>query len=59
MKDYSRLAQMTKDFQPYLNLWRTTRTWHESHNGWLNCQWEKLDAENLENTFENCQKTIQ
>jgi len=27
VKDYTRLQQMTKDFQPYLNLWRTTRTW--------------------------------
>ena len=58
LKDYTRLAQMKKDFQPYMNLWRTTRTWFESHSGWLNSDWSKLDAEELENTFENCQKTI-
>jgi hypothetical protein len=39
-------------------LWRTTRTWYESHSGWLNCRWEKLNAEELENTFETCMKTI-
>jgi len=31
VRDYTKLAQMKKDFQPYLNLWRTIRTWHESH----------------------------
>jgi dynein heavy chain len=41
-----------------MNLWRTTRTWFDSHSGWLNSDWSKLDAEELENTFENCQKTI-
>jgi len=54
LKDYSRLATMKKDFQPFMNLWRTTRTWFESHDGWLSCKWDKLDPEALENTFENC-----
>jgi dynein heavy chain len=58
IKDYSRLAAMTKDFQPYLNLWRTVRTWHQSEETWRNVRWEKLNAEELENTFENCNKTI-
>lgn len=58
VRDYSRLQQMTKDFQPYLNLWRTTRTWFSSHENWMTCRWEKLNAEELENTYENCQKTI-
>lgn len=58
VRDYSRMQQMTKDFQPYLNLWRTTRTWYQSHEHWLKCPWDKLNAEELENTYENCQKTI-
>jgi hypothetical protein len=45
---------MTKDFQPYLNLWRTTRTWFASHQDWLNKPWEKLNAEELDVTYENC-----
>jgi len=59
IRDYTKMAQMKKDFQPYANLWRTIRTWHDSHDNWLKCDWHKLDASELENTFENCQKTIQ
>lgn len=57
-KDYSRLQQMSKDFQPYSNLWLTTRTWHKSHNGWLNDSWEKLNANDLDTVFENCNKIM-
>jgi hypothetical protein len=49
---------MTKDFQPYLNLWRTVRTWFSRESAWRTCMWEKLNAEELENVFETCQKTI-
>lgn len=27
-RDYSALAQMVKDFQPFSNLWKTLRTWN-------------------------------
>ena len=57
-KDYSRLQQMAKDFQPYSNLWLTTRQWFKSHNSWLNDSWEKLNAGDLDNTFENCNKVM-
>jgi dynein heavy chain len=30
-KDYSRLQQMVKDFQPYSNMWLTTKKWFSSH----------------------------
>jgi len=39
---------MVKDFQPYSNLWLTTRLWHKSHSSWLNDAWEKLDAADLD-----------
>lgn len=54
IKDYTRLQGMTKDFQPYLNLWRTVRTWKESEEQWRTARWEKLNADELENVFENC-----
>jgi dynein heavy chain, axonemal len=54
IKDYTRLQSMTKDFQPYLNLWRTIRTWKESEEQWRTVRWEKLNADELENVFENC-----
>ena len=57
MRDYSRIAAMQKDFLPYCNLWRTTRTWKTDHAKWMSQAWEKLDAEDLEATWESCQKT--
>jgi dynein heavy chain len=56
--DYSRLQKLAKDFLPYSNLWKTTRTWYDSHKGWMNDPWEELDAIKLEETFENCLKVI-
>ena len=49
---------MIKDFQPYSNLWLTTRLWHKSNNSWLNDPWEKLNANDLDATFENCNKVM-
>jgi dynein heavy chain len=36
----------------------TTRLWHKSHNSWLNDAWEKLNAADLDATFENCNKVM-
>lgn len=41
-----------------MNLWRTTRTWFKSHTSWLNDLWDKLNPDELDSTFENCQKLI-
>jgi dynein heavy chain len=49
---------MAKDFQPYSNLWLTIRNWFNSHKSWLNDPWEKLDANELDATFESSNKTI-
>jgi len=57
-KDYTRLQQMAKDFQPYSNLWLTTRQWFKSHQKWLGDSWEKLNAGDLDATFENCNKVM-
>ena len=57
-KDYSRLQQNAKDFQPYSNLWLTTRTWFKSHHSWLSDPWDKLNAVDLDTTFENCNKVM-
>ena len=51
-KDYSRLAQMQKDFAPYSNLWLTTKTWYERHEAWTTGAWEDLDPAELDTTFE-------
>jgi len=57
-KDYGRLQKMMKDFQPYSNLWLTTRTWFSRHESWTNGPWEELEPEELDTTFEQCMKTM-
>jgi len=57
-KDYSRLDQMAKQFKPYSDLWLTIRKWFNSHESWMNDPWEQLDAEDLQDTFDNSKKTI-
>ena len=36
----------------------TTRTWFKSHQSWLQDPWEKLNAGDLDTTFENCNKVM-
>ena len=57
-RDYSKVSQMTKEFQPFANLWKTIRTWTEKSESWLNGAWEKLEPDDVDNTFETCNKTI-
>ena len=49
---------MAKDFLPYSNLWLTTRNWFKCHHGWMNDPWEELNAVELDNTFDQANKTI-
>lgn len=49
---------MIKEFKPYSDLWLTIKTWHERHESWTAGEWDELDPEELEETFENCFKTI-
>ena len=58
LTDYGRLRQAVKDFEPYLNLWSTTRNWYHSHKSWLEDPWEVLDAIALEDMVQNSFKTI-
>jgi len=57
-KDYGRLGGMIKEFKPYSELWLTTRTWFQRHAAWTEGEWDELDPDELETTFENCIKTI-
>lgn len=49
---------MAKDFAPYSNLWLTTRNWFKCHKSWLHDPWEELNAVDLDNTFDQSNKTI-
>ena len=42
--DYSRLQKLAKEFLPYSNLWKTTRTWFSNHKSWMEDAWEDLNA---------------
>ena len=55
-RDYSVVGTMIKDFQPFANLWKTCRTWNVRSQSWMNDNWSKLDPEELDVTFENCNK---
>ena len=39
-------------------MWLTTRNWFKSHHSWLNDAWENLNAIELDNTFDQANKTI-
>lgn len=49
---------MSKEFKPYSDLWLTTRTWNQRHAAWTTGEWEELDPDELEATFESCMKTM-
>lgn len=49
---------MAKEFQPYSNLWLTTRNWFKCHHSWLHDGWEQLNAIDLDNIFDSSNKTI-
>ena len=57
-KDYTRLGHMTKEFKPYSDLWLNTRTWHQRHEAWTTGDWEEIDPDELDSTFEQCMKAI-
>ena len=49
---------MMKAFQPFSNLWLTARTWLDRSVAWKEGPWEEIDPEEVDNTFEQCLKTI-
>jgi dynein heavy chain len=57
-KDYSKLQALNKQFQPFSNLWLTTRKWFERHESWTKGEWNELDPDELDATFEQCNKTM-
>lgn len=55
--DYSNLAILTKEYEPYYNLWTTTDDWFNNHRSWLNDPWEDLDAPDMEEKVTSYIKT--
>lgn len=52
------MTTLSKEFQPYSNLWRTIRNWKKCHKSWMEDPWEQLDAPELDNTFEQSNKVM-
>jgi len=56
--DYSKLAQMAKEFLPFSNLWLTTTNWFKNIVSWQHDEWNKLDALGAEKFVEEGLRTL-
>lgn len=56
--DYSGLQVLSKEYEPYYNLWTTVDDWFANHRAWLNDPWEQLDAPDMEEKVTNYIKTL-
>ena len=48
--DYEHLNRIQKNFEPYLNLWQTTKEWLELSDRWMQGRFVDLNAEEVENS---------
>jgi len=56
--DYEELNRIQKNFEPYSNLWQTTKDWLEISEGWMSGRFVDLDAELVERLVEKYSLTI-
>ena len=56
--NYDEIATMKKQFEPFSDLWLTTRTWFERSVSWTDGAWEELDPNELDETFQDILKVI-
>ena len=56
--NYDHIGQLAKDFESFYLLWTFTELWKKSHKSWLHDEFEKIDPGFLEETVENCDKTM-
>ena len=49
---------MTKEYQPYFNLWTTVDGWKKNHKSWLFDEFSMLDAGKMEETVDTSNKTM-
>ena len=57
--DYSILSHLTKQFQPYSNLWLIASDWAKNLESWLNNSWDDLDAPAAEKFVEDSLRVLQ
>ena len=55
---YEEVAQLTKDFEPYKNLWLTAQDWIKWRQTWMNGIFSSLNAEDVEKSLTNATKNM-
>ncbi|KAJ3159379.1 Dynein heavy chain 1, axonemal [Geranomyces michiganensis] len=55
---YDEVGQLTKDFEPYKNLWLTAADWTKWRNQWLSGSFLDLNAEDVEKNLMNAWRTM-
>ena len=50
--------KLTKDFEPFKNLWITTSDWLKWHDSWMNDPLNTIDAEQVEKNVNESYKTM-
>ncbi|XP_065895241.1 dynein axonemal heavy chain 1-like isoform X2 [Dysidea avara] len=55
---YDKVAKLTKDFEPYKNLWMTAADWLRWHESWMNDSLANIDPEQLAANVNNAFRTI-
>lgn len=58
ISDYSLLGTLTKQFQPYSNLWLIASDWAKNLESWLNNSWDDLDAPSAEKFVEDSLRVL-
>ncbi|XP_046731532.1 dynein axonemal heavy chain 1 [Silurus meridionalis] len=58
LTNYDRLQKLSRDFQPFRDLWTTTSDWQRWHESWLNDPLTNIDPEQLERNVSDSFKTI-
>ncbi|XP_041945152.1 dynein heavy chain 1, axonemal isoform X2 [Alosa sapidissima] len=56
--NYDRLQKLTKDFQPFRDLWSTTSDWLRWHESWMTDPLSIIDPEQLERSVNEAFKTM-
>ena len=56
--DFTAVAVLTKDFEPYSLLWSTTHEWLSSSDTWMNGDFNDLDPDYVETTVQNAVRSL-
>ncbi|KAI4880923.1 hypothetical protein NFI96_025448, partial [Prochilodus magdalenae] len=56
--NYERLQKLTRDFQPFRDLWTTTSDWLRWQESWMNDPLSTIDPEQLERNVSDAYKTM-